>query len=125
MKLSESGIVASVLDLLAQIEDHLKKSNRSTPAALAAVGGELGQAIEQSTQRLEAAAAGLGALVKAEFSALQARVSEPTARVVELSDQSEVLHRSIAARLEAIENEQQGLASKLQALCKALPEGED
>lgn len=125
MKISESGIVASVLDLLAQIEEHLKKANRTNPAALAAVGGELGQALEQSTQRLEAAAAGLGALVKAEFSALQARVSETTARIVEQSDHSEALHRSIAARLESLENEQRGLASTLQSLRKALPEGED
>lgn len=116
MKMTDSGIVASVLDLLARIDESLLQTKETTPAVLTAVGAEIVDAIERSTQRVEKAVQTLSEQLTGELSALQARVSETTARVVELSDRSSALQRDFLARMEVLEAGRINLRDAIQQL---------
>ena len=116
MKLADSNIVASVLDLLARIDETLQHTKESTPAVLTAIAAELVDAIERSTQRVETSINTVNEQLTAELLALQARVSETTARIVELSDRSEALQREVASRVEMLETGRINLRDAIQQL---------
>ena len=116
MKLADSNIVASVLDLLARMDEALQHSKESTPAVLTAIAAELVDALERSTQRIESSVNAVNEQLTAELLALQARVSETTARIVELSDRSDALQRAVHSRIEMLETGGVNLRDAIQQL---------
>ncbi|MCA9561911.1 MAG: hypothetical protein KC561_00415 [Myxococcales bacterium] len=104
MKVTDSNIVASVLDLLANLDETLRQIRDQGPSSLGAVGAEVVDAIEGTAKRLETALANLGETFETEIAGLSARVSETTARVVELNDSATALMRGLTQRVEILEN---------------------
>jgi hypothetical protein len=109
-------VVATVLNLLASIDETLTETNASRPAALAGVGAEMIRALETIAARLEAKLDTINETLEGGLARLAARVSETTARVVELSDNTATLHRSFVEQLQFLDSSRVNIKDSVRRL---------